>query len=246
MRLLHSSDISKLVDGPTNNSLAAALMEISSATNFEVATTAPKMMQLSKSLGDTALLKLIVVVLKQFNDSLNVPSMSAMQIIETAREYIVTYPLNSVKDLILCLRKAKKGEYGQIYNRLDQATIFSFITKYEEERVYYFENKRTNLKAQQDSDQMAMLKALPEETKLVIKKIGKGLKPTPNIQEALHKDTLETYLADLEMALPVATPEEIDMLKTVARKKGMVEVLNKIEEFEASLFRIDDDELNAS
>jgi hypothetical protein len=166
-------------------------------------------------------------------------SMTALQIIECAKEYIVTYPLNSVKDLILCLRKAKKGEYGQAYNRIDQATIFSFISKYEEERSVYFENKRHNLKAAQSSDQMAVIKALPEEIKVLVKGIGSKLKATPNLKEVAAMDTLEKYLEDLELALPIATPEEIDMLKSVATKKGLIEVLNKIEEFEASLLRIE-------
>lgn len=53
-----------------------------------------------------------------------------------------TYPSLTLEDVALCLLDAKRGRYGEIYNRLDGAVILGWIKKYEEER-----KERTELKS---------------------------------------------------------------------------------------------------
>lgn len=245
MKRLLSSELKELTnpENQISRHVSAELIEIAVKTNFEVATTAPKVSVLLGTIGEDTLLKLIVVIIKQFCDSLNVPAMTAMQIFECAKEYITTYPLNSVKDLILCLRKAKKGEYGQIYNRLDQATIFTFITKYEEERSQYFENKRKNLKAQQESDQLGLINAIPEEFRTATKKQAKALKHTPRLDEFRKSqadgltpmNSHEKYLQELELSFAVMTKEQLDSLYKEAKQKSNVQIIRMIEDFKISI-----------
>ena len=65
------------------------------------------------------LLKKVCAVVALFNNSIKVTTekMSAMEIYEFARWFIETYSHESSGDLIMCLKLAKSGHYGKIYNR---------------------------------------------------------------------------------------------------------------------------------
>jgi hypothetical protein len=129
----------------------------------------PKVFQVKQTLGEADLTKLVIVILKNFCDAMNVKeSMNALQIIDTANAFIDKYTHSSVDDLIVCLKNAKAGKYGKIYNRLDQQVIFDFLTQYEQEKVNHLENKQLDYKAQEASNVNALIAALPEETKQAI------------------------------------------------------------------------------
>lgn len=60
--------------------------------------------------------------------------MKEAQIIETAEMIMFDYPYLSLADLNLVFGRAKRGFYGQIYNRLDGQIIMTWFSEYHDER----------------------------------------------------------------------------------------------------------------
>lgn len=82
--------------------------------------------------GEELVLKMLCAVISLFNAAINVTTdrMSAASIYETATAIYSQYPLENVEDLILCLKMAKMGQFGKIYNRVDTMVILDFWGQY--------------------------------------------------------------------------------------------------------------------
>ena len=61
-------------------------------------------------------------------------NMSPSQIYETASMIMDIYPYYKISDINLVFRKAKVGEYGQVYDRLDGQVILSWFARYHKDR----------------------------------------------------------------------------------------------------------------
>jgi hypothetical protein len=121
----------------TNNfQLAVQVVDYELALNFKTAAIEPKVFQMTKKDPEMTL-KTICAVIAMFNASINVTTerMKAIDIYSLATKYMTTYTHDSVADLILCLKRAKGGIYGKIYNRVDQSTIMEYIVAYMEEKA---------------------------------------------------------------------------------------------------------------
>lgn len=159
---------------------------------------------LLKILGEIELLKIYIILLKYFSYSIKVSEkMSTMDMLEIAKEYIKTYPYNSVKDFILLLKNIRLAKYGPIYNRLDISVFFEFMTKYENEKCDFLE------KRYKDS-QCSLLANFPEE---IMDKYKNMLHFTiPNAQEIAEnysrKKKLEHIYRDI-IAEKIANNEKI-------------------------------------
>lgn len=212
--------------------IGMAIADISTNTTYESALAAPKLNALRKSLGAEELEKLVVVVIKQFCDSVNVSNtMNALQIIECAKVYIMTFPNNSVKDLIMCLGNAKKGDYGQIYNRVDQQVIFDFLGKYEDERARYQEYKHQQSKVQEHSNQLGLLANLPDELKESFKAIGQEKEPSPPVVNSVP--SMEKFLQGAQELLSTSTQEEIEEMRRQAIEKNFPPLIKLIDDYKA-------------
>lgn len=60
--------------------------------------------------------------------------MKEAQIVETAEMIMFDYPYLSLADINLIFARAKRGFYGQIYNRLDGQIIMTWFREYHNER----------------------------------------------------------------------------------------------------------------
>ena len=70
--------------------------------------------------------------------------MNENQIYETAQMILDSYPYFTLADINLIFKKAKKGDFGQIYDRLDGQIIFSWFTKYNSLRCSESEEQSIN------------------------------------------------------------------------------------------------------
>jgi len=61
-------------------------------------------------------------------------NMSPSQIYETATMIMDIYPYYKISDINLVFRKAKVGEFGQVYDRLDGQVILSWFARYHKDR----------------------------------------------------------------------------------------------------------------
>lgn len=71
-------------------------------------------------------------------------NMNENQIYETAQMILDSYPYFTLADINLIFKKAKKGDFGQIYDRLDGQIIFSWFTKYNSLRCSESEEQSIN------------------------------------------------------------------------------------------------------
>jgi len=87
-------------------------------------------------------LKTICAIISQFNASINVTTdrMDGGDIYECAN-LLMIYTHDRIEDLILCLRMAKEGKFGKIYNRVDTLVLMEFWNKYLDMKSHFFEEE---------------------------------------------------------------------------------------------------------
>jgi hypothetical protein len=103
---------------------------------------------LVKQMGDTTLLVALSGMILHTANYFNLTkSMNDDQAIDTASLLIDTYPHETIEDFTLMFREAKKGKYGELYNRLDGQMIFKWMGLYLEEKARFREKQHQILKS---------------------------------------------------------------------------------------------------
>lgn len=113
--------------------------------------------------------------------------MSAAQVTDCALMILNDYPQLKIDDVALCFTKAKKGEYGQIYDRLDSAVVFGWLNRFmadkDEQIEYYWQHQQRVIKP---IEQIPLLldtaKSAPLENDQVLKHIRSIKKQVTEIQ----------------------------------------------------------------
>ncbi|MBC8084412.1 MAG: hypothetical protein H7Z21_14520 [Hymenobacter sp.] len=135
----------------TNDEAREIMAEISVGLNRTVALAAPKIFQLNHRLGEQTVVKLLVLLLKSFVDSVRVPDkLGPADIIEVADTLAQTYTHDSIKDILLALKEARMS--GTIfYQALDASQIYALITAYFDKKAAWLESQHRDRKAQATS-----------------------------------------------------------------------------------------------
>lgn len=95
----------------------------------------PKIKDLEEKLGQKTMMKTIFLIIRDFCASINVgKNMNADQMIEAAAILLEEAGNFRLEDYIAMFAMAKRGEYGEFYDRMDIAMICSFIDKYWQQR----------------------------------------------------------------------------------------------------------------
>lgn len=95
----------------------------------------PTLGALKRSFGDTFTQAYIETWIVNVCEFVNIgKNMTPVQICETAMIILDTYPYYTIADINLVFKRAKIGEYGQIYDRLDGQIILSWFAKYNKQR----------------------------------------------------------------------------------------------------------------
>lgn len=130
--------------------------EIKVRTITDVFNSENKSLNLTKTeIGEKGVKALIVYAITDLIGFFNIGKvMSIEQVAQTTELIIEEYGMFKIDDFKLCFNRAKKGEYGQVYDRLDGQVIFMWLEKYANERFktaddisYYehLENKQSFL-----------------------------------------------------------------------------------------------------
>jgi hypothetical protein len=110
------------------------------------AAAAPKIFRLNVTLGPEVVVKLLVVILRSFVDSLKVADKpDAADLIDLADDLARVYTHDSLKDIILALKEARLGGY-KFYNTLDTSKLAGLIGDYFERKAEWLENDNQDLK----------------------------------------------------------------------------------------------------
>lgn len=129
------------------------LSDVSAGLSRSKALESPKIFQVSRRHGRDTVVKLLVVVLRWFVDSVKVPDkMDAAEIIDLADELASIYTHDSVMDIVLALKEGRMSG-AKFYQSLDSTKIYALITDYFERKAGWVENQNLDQKVATQSDQ---------------------------------------------------------------------------------------------
>jgi hypothetical protein len=115
----------------------------------------------------------------------------AEDIVNSDNQLIYNLTLDEVN---LCMEKGVKGEYGEIYNRMDQAIVFKWLQSYIDEKLIVGEK----LRGQQDGDNRQ------------------------NIHEIFQTETMSTILHDVVSKLAIKEVKEPEKPRVVSAEQKLV------------------------
>lgn len=105
----------------------------------------PTMGSVKKVYGDDFAQAYIETWIVNISEFINIgKNMNENQIYETAQMILDDYPHYTLADINLVFKKAKKGDFGQIFDRLDGQIILSWFSKYNQIRCSEAEEQSIN------------------------------------------------------------------------------------------------------
>lgn len=122
--------------------------------------------------GEIKVKALLTVLLADTLDFFSIgKTMSASQVAQTINILIEDYSVYKIDYFILCFKRAKKGNYGITYDRIDGQVILEWLTKFDGEYTSEIENYRIKEKRLIERDtnpvDQKLIEALPPEERPV-------------------------------------------------------------------------------
>ncbi|UYZ64901.1 hypothetical protein [Hymenobacter weizhouensis] len=169
----------------------ALLAELSVGLTIAQAAQAPKLFQLKIKVGEEALIKLLIVILRAFVDSVRVADKpDAADILELADTLAHTYTHDSLKDIILALKEART-QGTRFFNALDPAKIYELLKAYFDRKARFLENRHLDHKAQAVGQEAAALRQLQQLAPAAVQAVALMIPADhPNAQHLRQKLTL--------------------------------------------------------
>jgi hypothetical protein len=115
------------------------------------------MNKLVKSFGELNIEMSVFAIVAEYMEHFNVKmSMTDKQIQFFSEQFVEQFGHESLDDLILCLKSAAGGKFGEIYNSIDPPILFKWFrlhldSKYQEREKIEGRKKITMLKQEEDS-----------------------------------------------------------------------------------------------
>lgn len=134
-------------------------MQLQADLTMEQALTAPKLMNLKRTLGEEMLRKLLSFVIGSATAS-HVQA-SPMDVLEVAMLFMEQHPTESVKDLVMALKRAKLK--GQAPAGLPLSTlVFQLFGAYLDEKSRFLEQRHREQLAREATDEYGVLRAVQQ------------------------------------------------------------------------------------
>lgn len=129
------------------NKIVTELVTHERRLSIDHALQAPSISKVSRQHGEVNVLKAItgalMVSCEYFNTT--VP-FTESQAVQTASLFIDQYGAESLEDILICLKNAKAGAYGTLYNRIDGQVIFGWFQQYLDKKYERLEQIHHNRK----------------------------------------------------------------------------------------------------
>jgi hypothetical protein len=204
----------------TNPEARQLLAEVSVGLTVAQAAAAPKMFQLKRQLGEQVLVKLLVVILRAFIDSLRVPDKpDAADILELADTLAQTYTHDSLKDIILALKQARTNG-TQFYQSLDVSKLYQLIADYFDRKGRYLETQHHDNKARSTSTEHSAVVQLAAAG-AAVSGIGHRLDPShPNHESLRRKLTITNGKARRGLITPEQADEQRQQVQQANQRKA--------------------------
>lgn len=142
--------------------------------SMEICTQSTSIHTLKKTLniGDRELITILSSMILRASDHFNITNnVSENQAIDTASLLLEKYGYETLEDFSLIFKKAKKAEFGKVYNRIDTQIIFEWCEKHFEDKAILREQIHRNIKHEgikNDQDSVKMIESNFELGKPII------------------------------------------------------------------------------
>jgi hypothetical protein len=202
-----------------SDELREMVTDLSLGLTRPLAAAAPKIFQLNHRLGPATVVKLLVVVLKTFADSVRVPDKpTPAELMEVAEVLASTYTHDSIKDIVLALKEARLSGYN-FFQSLDTGKIFSIVASYFDKKVDWLTTQHLDQKARSTSrDQSAV--AQLASVGAAVHSIGQRLDPThPNHESLRRKLSITNQKERRGLITPTQAHEQRQQVQTANQRK---------------------------
>lgn len=199
----------------TTPAIRELVADVSVGLTREAAIAAPKIFQLTRALGQREVVKLLVIILRAFVDSLRVPTKpDAADLMELADTLAETYTYDSIKDFILALKEARTSGTN-FYQSLDVSTIYRLIMEYFDRKAAYLENRHLDQKATGASQQAQAVQLLGDAAPRLLEHVAQQIPADhPNAEHLRQRLTITNQKARRGLI----TPEEAERQRAETRK----------------------------
>jgi hypothetical protein len=191
------------------------LADISVGLTRDVALSAPKIFQLNRTLGQREVVKLLVMILRAFVDSLRVPEKpDAADLLELADTLAETYTHDSLKDFILALKEARTSG-TKFYQSLDVSTIYRLIREYFDKKAAHLENRHFDQKAIGAGQQAQAVQLLGDAAPQMLENVAQQIPADHPHAEGLRQ---KLSITNQKARRGLITPEEAQRQRAETRK----------------------------
>ena len=181
-----------------------------------------KIIQLKKRVGEENLLKAIYGIIAASTQYFNVrENINDVQAIQTAALIIENYPAETMTDLMLCLKRAKLGEYGPVFNTLDGRNIMNWFRKYLEQKYEAWEQRMHNEKMRLQAESTEVLGKIGHQ---IIKQIEAK---EHNVVE--FKSGEEIEIENLQRYVEKASDQDLKLMQQAYEREAAMSLYNKFE-----------------
>lgn len=207
-----------------------------------VKSDSPSLVLIEKEAGPTVLHAMLVKIISDTLQFFNVGNtMSPSQIDMTVELIMEAYASYKVDDWVLCFKRAKRGDYGTVFNRIDGNVIFDWFEKYIEERDAEFERIRLNEKKTVEKQLDAIREAvpMPDEVKELISNLKKKVAPVSTerpIQQTDQQIRINEWLKDFENA--DWHENEFKQGRKFTKENGLIMDVSEYLEYRNEIFNI--------
>jgi len=126
---------------PVENWLALKVKDYSEISALET----PNLFLMKQELGEGTTIDILTLLILDAIKYFNVgKAMNPEQVKMTAELVAEEFNEVTVADLKLCFNKAKKGEYGILYDRIDGAIVIGWINQYCDNKIGWAVNRSLN------------------------------------------------------------------------------------------------------
>jgi hypothetical protein len=199
----------------TTPAIREMLADISVGLTRDVALSAPKIFQLNRTLGQREVVKLLVMILRAFVDSLRVPEKpDAADLLELADTLAETYTHDSLKDFILALKEARTSG-TKFYQSLDVSTIYRLIREYFDKKAAHLENRHFDQKAIGAGQQAQAVQLLGDAAPRMLENVAQQIPADHPHAEGLRQ---KLSITNQKARRGLITPEEAQRQRAETRK----------------------------
>ena len=182
--------------------------------NLTIAKTleATNIITLSNQLGEKAVIQRLYTIIDEGIGHFKVSNpMTAKDILSASIDILSAFSTDTLEDVIIALKNARMGLYGEIYNRVDGPLIIGWLRKHlndkyraKEEALKNIQAERNTFTGVEDAQALAMLSKIRE---------GLEAKASARRPENRQNTTLESFITGIEARAESLTIEELKEIK---------------------------------